>query len=333
MPREVPLTSSMTPLRASACRCSSAALADLKPSSFGDFGARGRRTGACDGALDQIQDLLLAGGKLDGELHVGFLAALAAYPVPVFLTSFWKVDKTWSNNMHSACAPSWWSWAPAAPLLARAASSGDNIGYTAGAGGRGRSAGAASRRPPGVAAARPSRWRRSTARTWAFDDLAAAGAALCALAGAARRGGRGDHARHRHAGGDGVLPARPCCAPVKPVVLTCAMRPATALAPDGPQNVRDAISVAATAGARGVTVVCAGAIHSGIDIQKVHTYRRDAFAFGRCGAGRLCRGRRGARVRGGLRDRRRRRRSSSRRPACSGPRRDRHEPCRRRAAR
>ena len=33
MPREVPLTSSMTPLRASACRCSSAALADLKPSS------------------------------------------------------------------------------------------------------------------------------------------------------------------------------------------------------------------------------------------------------------------------------------------------------------
>ncbi|MNT64007.1 hypothetical protein D3C72_2018700 [compost metagenome] len=34
MPREVPLTSSMTPLRARACRCSSAALADLKPSSL-----------------------------------------------------------------------------------------------------------------------------------------------------------------------------------------------------------------------------------------------------------------------------------------------------------
>ena len=33
MPREVPLTSSIMPLRASACRCSSAALADLKPNS------------------------------------------------------------------------------------------------------------------------------------------------------------------------------------------------------------------------------------------------------------------------------------------------------------
>jgi L-asparaginase len=69
----------------------------------------------------------------------------------------------------------------------------------------------------------------------------------------------------------------------KPVVVTCAMRPATALSPDGPQNVRDAISVAATQGARGVTVVCAGAIHSGIDIQKVHTYRLDAFASGDAG--------------------------------------------------
>lgn len=72
-------------------------------------------------------------------------------------------------------------------------------------------------------------------------------------------------------------------APAKPVVLTCAMRPATALSPDGPQNVRDAVSVAATQGAHGVTVVCAGAIHSGIDIQKVHTYRLDAFASGDAG--------------------------------------------------
>jgi len=71
--------------------------------------------------------------------------------------------------------------------------------------------------------------------------------------------------------------------PSKPVVLTCAMRPATALSPDGPQNVRDAISVAATRGAHGVTVVCAGAIHAGVDIQKVHTYRLDAFASGDAG--------------------------------------------------
>src|SRR6185312_2305299 len=32
-----------------------------------DFGARGRRTRAGDGALDQVQNLLLAGGELDGE--------------------------------------------------------------------------------------------------------------------------------------------------------------------------------------------------------------------------------------------------------------------------
>ncbi|SCX68283.1 asparaginase [Variovorax sp. EL159] len=72
-------------------------------------------------------------------------------------------------------------------------------------------------------------------------------------------------------------------AAAKPVVLTCAMRPATALAPDGPQNLRDAMAVAAADGAHGVTVVCAGTIHSGVDIQKVHTYRLDAFASGDAG--------------------------------------------------
>jgi L-asparaginase len=34
-------------------------------------------------------------------------------------------------------------------------------------------------------------------------------------------------------------------APAKPVVLTAAMRPATALVPDGPQNLFDAVQVAA----------------------------------------------------------------------------------------
>ncbi|QOF81394.1 asparaginase [Variovorax sp. 38R] len=72
-------------------------------------------------------------------------------------------------------------------------------------------------------------------------------------------------------------------APAKPVVLTCAMRPATALSPDGPQNVRDALVVASTPGAKGVTVVCAGTVHSGLDVQKVHTYRLDAFASGDAG--------------------------------------------------
>ena len=68
--------------------------------------------------------------------------------------------------------------------------------------------------------------------------------------------------------------------PLKPVVLTCAMRPASALAPDGPQNLRDAICVAATEGAGGVTVVCAGTVHGARDVQKVHTYRLDAFTSG-----------------------------------------------------
>ncbi len=68
--------------------------------------------------------------------------------------------------------------------------------------------------------------------------------------------------------------------PAKPVVLTCAMRPATALAPDGPQNVVDAVAVARTPGARGVTLVCAGVVHEAKSVQKVHTYRLDAFLSG-----------------------------------------------------
>jgi L-asparaginase len=69
----------------------------------------------------------------------------------------------------------------------------------------------------------------------------------------------------------------------KPVVLTCAMRPATAMAPDGPQNVLDAFAVALTDGAAGVVVACAGALHSAVAVQKVHPYRLDAFSSGDTG--------------------------------------------------
>jgi L-asparaginase len=69
----------------------------------------------------------------------------------------------------------------------------------------------------------------------------------------------------------------------KPVVLTCAMRPATALTPDGPQNLLDAVAVTRASGACGVLVVCAGVLHSALDVQKVHPYRLDAFVSGDSG--------------------------------------------------
>lgn len=72
-------------------------------------------------------------------------------------------------------------------------------------------------------------------------------------------------------------------APSKPVVLTCAMRPATAVDADGPQNLRDALTVAAHSGAQGVLVVCAGSIHSAQAVQKVHPTRLDAFSSGDAG--------------------------------------------------
>jgi L-asparaginase len=72
-------------------------------------------------------------------------------------------------------------------------------------------------------------------------------------------------------------------APTKPVVLTCAMRPSTALVPDGPQNLVDAVAVAATEGACGVTAVCADTIHGALEVAKQHPYRLDAFTSGDAG--------------------------------------------------
>ena len=72
-------------------------------------------------------------------------------------------------------------------------------------------------------------------------------------------------------------------APVKPVVLTAAMRPSSALLSDGPQNLLDAVTVAREAGACGVVAVLAGAVHSALDVRKVHSYRVDAFSSGDAG--------------------------------------------------
>ncbi|WP_280155262.1 asparaginase [Piscinibacter sp. XHJ-5] len=73
-------------------------------------------------------------------------------------------------------------------------------------------------------------------------------------------------------------------APAKPLVMTAAMRPATALQADGPQNLLDAVAVARHAGARGVVAVLDGRVHGARDVRKVHPYRIDAFDSGDAGA-------------------------------------------------
>lgn len=69
----------------------------------------------------------------------------------------------------------------------------------------------------------------------------------------------------------------------KPVVLTCAMRPATALTPDGPQNLLDAVATVLAPGATGVLAVAAGEVHGARYVQKVHPYRVNAFSSGDAG--------------------------------------------------
>jgi L-asparaginase len=65
----------------------------------------------------------------------------------------------------------------------------------------------------------------------------------------------------------------------KPVVLTGAMRPSTALSADGPLNIYNAVAVAADpqAAGRGVLVSINDQIHSAHDITKMHTTATDTF--------------------------------------------------------
>ena len=69
----------------------------------------------------------------------------------------------------------------------------------------------------------------------------------------------------------------------KPVVLTGAMHPASSDEPDGPANLSDALTVAASLAA-GVCVVFAGRVHSPLDVYKEHSHRVDAFSSGDAGA-------------------------------------------------
>jgi len=72
-------------------------------------------------------------------------------------------------------------------------------------------------------------------------------------------------------------------APTKPLVLTAAMRPATALQPDGPQNLFDAVQTARAPQAQGVVVVMAGVLHHPAEVRKQRSYRIDAFDSGDAG--------------------------------------------------
>ncbi len=78
--------------------------------------------------------------------------------------------------------------------------------------------------------------------------------------------------------------------PAKPVVLTAAMRPATSLQADGPQNLLDAVTVARTPGVQGVLAVIHGQVFGADGLRKVDAWRLDAFDGAQLGvveAGRL----------------------------------------------
>lgn len=72
----------------------------------------------------------------------------------------------------------------------------------------------------------------------------------------------------------------------KPVVLTAAMRPASALSADGPLNLLGAVTVAAASAAHGHGVLVAfnNRIHSARDVAKTSTYAVDAFQSPEVGA-------------------------------------------------
>lgn len=66
----------------------------------------------------------------------------------------------------------------------------------------------------------------------------------------------------------------------KPIVLTGAMRPGTAVSADGPANLLHAVAVAAqpASAGRGVLVVMDEQVHSARDVVKAHSQRVEAFA-------------------------------------------------------
>ena len=95
------------------------------------------------------------------------------------------------------------------------------------------------------------------------------------LVEAARRRRHRDHPRHRHAGGDRLLPEPRRCTRDKPIVVVGSMRPGTAMSADGALNLFDAVIVAASkeAGGKGVLVTMNDEIHTGRDVTKTRQHQ------------------------------------------------------------
>lgn len=66
----------------------------------------------------------------------------------------------------------------------------------------------------------------------------------------------------------------------KPVVITGAMRPSTAMSADGPMNLYQAVALATSQKAfgKGVLITFADGIYSARDVAKINTFRTDAFS-------------------------------------------------------
>jgi len=61
------------------------------------------------------------------------------------------------------------------------------------------------------------------------------------------------------------------------------MRPVTSLQSDGPQNLLDAVTVAAHPGASGVLAVLQGRVHGPVEVRKAQPFALDAFSSGEAG--------------------------------------------------
>ena len=164
MPREVPLTSSITPLRARACRCSSAALADLKPSSAAISARVGGAPVRAMARCTSCRICCCRGVSRGVSLMVGLARKLYCYPVTVFLISFQAEAR--GGREKFAENPRVGTGAPGRSRATRRAR-----GQRSGSGGRRRLAGNSAEnsdpRPGALSISSRAPWRSSTCLTMA----------------------------------------------------------------------------------------------------------------------------------------------------------------------